>query len=238
MWHLLVVYFVLAVSSMNQITCCFISENKSAQWTCHPTKLPMAPRSIATCYHNSLYWELSRSSLASNEELGRKTPATESSIGFRLCLLCQGDKFTDISGVAAATTSITTVPSNGNHWWTVYNIWLNAKTWVCSLASKPEWRIWRRTEQSCAHSVASIMSWMVKQHTNNIWREIKLDMAKRFYPMSRVYCYATKSVVALLCPKLRTPKTIKLCIYQLSDKTSLPSNPNQLDKDQTPGCHP
>ena len=42
---------------------------------------------------------------------------------------------------------------------------------------------------------------MVKQHTNNILREIKLDMAKRFYPMSRVCCYAVKSVVALPCPK-------------------------------------
>ena len=79
---------------------------------------------------------------------------------------------------------------------------------------------------------------MVKQHTNNIWREIKLDMAKRFYPMSRVYCYAAKSMVALSCPKLRTTKTIKLCIHQLTDKISLPSIPNQLAKEQTHGCHP
>ena len=35
---------------------------------------------------------------------------------------------------------------------------------------------------------------------------MQLHMAKRFYPMSRVYCFAAKSVVALPCPKRRTPK--------------------------------
>ena len=130
MWHLLLVYVLLAVSNMNQITCCLISEkNKSAQWTYHPIKLLIALRAIATCYHNSLYWVLSRLSLACSEELGRKTPATESSIDFRLCLLCQGNKLTNIKGGAAATTNIGIMPSNANHWWTVYNIlWLNTKT--------------------------------------------------------------------------------------------------------------
>ena len=111
---------------MNQITCCFISEKQECIVTYHPIKILMAPRSIATCYHSSLYWELSTLSLASSEELGRKTPATESSMDFRL-LLCQRDKFTNINGGAAATTSIGIVPSNDNHWWTVYKIWFNAK---------------------------------------------------------------------------------------------------------------
>ena len=49
------VYFLLTVSNMNQITSCFISENKSGQWTYHPMNVLMALRSTATCYHNSLY---------------------------------------------------------------------------------------------------------------------------------------------------------------------------------------
>ena len=36
--------------------------------------------------------------MASSEEPVRKKPATESSIDFRLCVLCQGDKFTNIKG--------------------------------------------------------------------------------------------------------------------------------------------
>ena len=36
--------------------------------------------------------------MASNDEPARKKPATECSIVFRLCLLCQGDKFTNIKG--------------------------------------------------------------------------------------------------------------------------------------------
>ena len=121
--------FSAAVSNMNQITCCFISGKiKRAQWTYHPIKLLMALSSIANCCYNSLYCVLSSLSLASSEELGRQTPATESSIYFRLCLLCQGDKFTNITGGASATTIIGIVPTNDNHWWTVYKIWLNTKT--------------------------------------------------------------------------------------------------------------
>jgi len=36
--------------------------------------------------------------MASCEEPARKKRATESFIDFRLCLLCQGDKFTNIKG--------------------------------------------------------------------------------------------------------------------------------------------
>ena len=54
--------------------------------------------------------------MASSEEPARKKPATESSIDFRLCLSCHGDKFTNIkgdhqSGGAAATTSIGIIPT-------------------------------------------------------------------------------------------------------------------------------
>ena len=66
--------------------------------------------------------------MTSSEELGLKTPATESSIDFRLCLLCQGDKFTNIKGGSAATTSIGIIPSNVNHWWTVYSAYCVKET--------------------------------------------------------------------------------------------------------------
>ena len=42
---------------------------------------------------------------------------------------------------------------------------------------------------------------MAKQHTSNTLRELKLDIAKRFYPVSQVYCNAAWSVVAFPCPK-------------------------------------
>ena len=83
---------------MNQITCCFISEKQECTVDYHPIEILMALRSIATCHHNSLHGALRRLSMASSEESAGKKPATESSIDFRLCLLCQGDKCTNTKG--------------------------------------------------------------------------------------------------------------------------------------------
>ena len=53
-----------------------------------------------------------------------------------LCLLCQGDKFANIKGGAAPTTSIGIIPSNANHWRTVYSAYCVKET--SSLTSKVE----------------------------------------------------------------------------------------------------
>jgi len=54
---------------------------------------------MATCYNLlHVYGFFFRLTMASSEEPARKKRATEYSIDFRLCLLCQGDKFTNIKG--------------------------------------------------------------------------------------------------------------------------------------------
>ena len=112
-------------------------------------------------------------SLASSEELGRKTPATESSIAFRLCLLCQGDK-----------CSLTSKGSScDNQHWNRTNKW---QPFVDCIQNSVQYQMYIQC------GINHVMNGKATVHTNNIWRGKTLDMAKRFYPMSRVYCFSTR----------------------------------------------
>ena len=143
--------------------------------------------------------------MASSEQPARKKRATESSIDFRLCLVCEGNKFTNIKGdhqlehlrqpELESYQQLVDCIKIGFSTKTL-SMFVCIKNWVAHLEKN------RTTNMQCGTNRV-----MAKQHTNNTLRDTKLDMTKRFHPKSQVYCHAAKSAVALPCPKHLTPQT-------------------------------
>ena len=85
-------------ANVNQIIYCFISQNSVCTVDILFDKVLKALNFICKLVLNTDGYN-SRLTMASCDEPARKKRVTESSIDFRLCVLCQGDKFTDIKGV-------------------------------------------------------------------------------------------------------------------------------------------
>ena len=118
--------------------------------------------------------------MASSEEPARKKIATKSSFKVRLCVLCQGDKFTNIKG--DHQVGQLRQPALQSYQPLVDCIQHRAKYHQYGVA---------HLERNCTISMQCDTNHvMAKQHTSNTLREIKLDIAKWFYPMSQVYCCA------------------------------------------------